>query len=1073
MEHLKRFLSKFPPQTPYLLVLLLVFLAVFATNFPAKGEFLTGWDNLHPEFNIGLNLKRALIIWQSNEGLGLVGGHGYSATLPHTIAIFLLSLFFPIWSLRALFTFLMLFVGAAGAFFFTRHVLERNNFKHEFSIHAASLVSALFYMLSIGTVQNFYIQLEAFIVHFAFLPWLIITLFNLLERPNRLNISLFILANILILPAQFIPPLFIVEGIILMALIFSYYLKSRNAKRGLLALLIVFLINAYWFLPFSFYTLKYSKTYLNAYNNVQSTSEFVQKNLKYGGVKDVPLVRGFLFEANDIDINGDLFPILKPWIDHLKNPGILILGYSFFVVAIYGVIILLKKRNLEFSAVGTTLVFGIIFTLFATNIPPFSFVSAALRFISPLFEQAFRVTFTKFSISYVLFLAFFVGAGVGLILEKLRVKNAKFLLLAIFSVLLIVYALPSFRGNFLYKNIKLTIPQDYFSLFSYMKERPADERIMNLSQGWNWGWTLYNWGYTGSGFLWYGIQQPILDRAFDVWSPYNENYYWEIERALFSKDFQKVDSLLEKYQVSWVLFDTTVISYPGERQPIYQDAIGGYLASSHKFKLEKQFGNLKLFKVVLANKPKNDVLQYSTLPNVLPTYIWASNDQAADLTNTYYSDPSKNSDVYYPFRTIFTNRKVSEREFNLERSLSNFTFESTASASALGKPFVEDYSDPFVPARVKIEKLSDYSFKVNVSYMFPHVGVQSNSKESWTVEVPNYSQLNLNVNSDFFPLSVYGEFLPFDRTLNLATGKNNIFNFIADGESVNTNSLPPPSVPTSASTVTQKVVNVTVPATVGYLSYDSALDSGFIKRKDHDCFVALPTEQRLVNEEGSQSLYFSTAHEQKRCLDIILPNLSQETGYIVEIESKHVTGENLQFALVSLQPKKTEFQLSLPSDNKFKYSYIVIPAMQRDGIGYSLHFENDSTIIGESTNYLRSVRLTPIPYNYLTKLRIGDASKSEPLNDYGAKQIFPGVYQVNVSKQAKYLVLSQAFDKSWHAIGSGVGKHLFVNNWENGWEVKGAKQVYIVFLPEILIPIGFGLSISCIFLILKKRGNTL
>jgi len=53
------FLKNFQPaRGVFLSVLVLVCAVIFLTNFPF-GKWLTGWDNLHPEFNVWLNVKRS------------------------------------------------------------------------------------------------------------------------------------------------------------------------------------------------------------------------------------------------------------------------------------------------------------------------------------------------------------------------------------------------------------------------------------------------------------------------------------------------------------------------------------------------------------------------------------------------------------------------------------------------------------------------------------------------------------------------------------------------------------------------------------------------------------------------------------------------------------------------------------------------------------------------------------------------------------------------------------------------------------------------------------------------------
>ena len=90
-DYSKRFVSfwqKWRSDLPYLLILFGILFAIIGTNSPSSKEWLTGWDNLHPEFNFWLNTKRAFsAVWQEFQGLGLVGGHGYAATLPHTLPL--------------------------------------------------------------------------------------------------------------------------------------------------------------------------------------------------------------------------------------------------------------------------------------------------------------------------------------------------------------------------------------------------------------------------------------------------------------------------------------------------------------------------------------------------------------------------------------------------------------------------------------------------------------------------------------------------------------------------------------------------------------------------------------------------------------------------------------------------------------------------------------------------------------------------------------------------------------------------------------------------------------------------
>jgi len=665
-----------------LTIILVIFGVVFITNFPFNSWY-TGWDNLHPEFNFSLNFKRGIsAVWQENQGLGTYGGHGYAATLPHTIFTFLMSLLIPTQYLRASFAFLMLGAGTLGAFFLIRFILKD---KHENLRNSAALVGSLFYMLNLGTVQQFYIQLEAFIIHFALLPWLFYTLLNFLENKTKKNLILFFAVSVLSTGQGFIPPLFAVYAVFLAVFLLAYVLYKPTLNRIKVTFLIIILTvfaNAYWLLPVGYYSLKQSSTYLNSYNNISSTQDFNLKSKKYGNISDVALLKGFIFEAIDGNQDGKTFPIFKIWTDHLKKNGVEYIGYLLFGIIILGALSLVKERNKYINiALFSSLILSL--SLLAINTFPFSILTDFMDKI-PIIKQAFRVAFTKFSIATAFFYAISLAVGLSKILPLVRrYSNVTTLILII---LLIYFSLPALKGNLLYSRTKIEIPDTYFQLFKFFNEQDNKTRIANLPVGWNWGWSIYRWGYSGSGFLWYGIPQPIMDRAFDVWGNANENYYWEISHAIFSENFYIVDKLMDKYKINWVILDKNVVPYLNTQEYLYSQETENYLDHSGKFKLVKIFKStnpkireIKVYSVKL-NNTSNNFRQILTvrdeIKNVGPLYNFTSYDSAYQKYGDYYTNLKVDYDVYYPFRSIFANRKAEEITTDIDEDGSNIMFKS-------------------------------------------------------------------------------------------------------------------------------------------------------------------------------------------------------------------------------------------------------------------------------------------------------------------------------------------------------------------------------------------------------------
>src|SRR5947209_3302816 len=105
----KRLLNYFP-----IGLLLVISLTLFITNY-IPGTYLTGWDNLHPEFNFWLNIKRSIFsVWQEYQGLGLLAGMAHASDLPHQLLLLLASAVLPNNLLRYFYHFLMIFVGMSG-----------------------------------------------------------------------------------------------------------------------------------------------------------------------------------------------------------------------------------------------------------------------------------------------------------------------------------------------------------------------------------------------------------------------------------------------------------------------------------------------------------------------------------------------------------------------------------------------------------------------------------------------------------------------------------------------------------------------------------------------------------------------------------------------------------------------------------------------------------------------------------------------------------------------------------------------------------------------------------------------
>lgn len=625
-----------------LLILILIEAFLFAVNFK-PGTYFLGWDSLFPEMNFPANISRSFLgVWQEYRGLGLLDGMSYTANLPHYLFLWLASLVLPQNLLRYFFFFLMHLVGGVGMYLFlTQELVKRP---------LAAFFGALFYMFNLATIQMFFAPYELFAVHFAFLPWLVWFVLNYLRTGGRKVLSLFFLFSLAAVPQAHVPTVFLVY-LLTLATIFLF---SRNWKRVISIGLVIFCTNAFWLLPYGYNVLRGgANTVIDAKINQMSRMDIYANQKARGDIVNVLTLKGFLLDASELDkdVKKTDF-IMSSWRQHGDLLPIEIISGIFLLLAVSGLIVILRnreKRMYPFLAIS----FGAFFFL-ASNTPVFDFLNNSLRDNISLIGEGFRFSFTKFSIIFVFTYTVFIVYGI-----EQFIKKGLFKMLLI--VLLAVYAWPAFRGNFFFDALRIQIPGEYSQTVQYFKSQPTDTRIGLFPQPSYWSWRFYNFGYRGSGFLWYGIPQPTMDLAFDPWSRENENYYWEISQAVYSKNLPLFESVLEKYRVNWLLVDENIIE-PSSPKALYTDEVEELASKSNSISLRQTFGKIKIYSMSLRVPEKSFVSIASGLPAV-NSYKWGNLDQAFFDMGDY----KNGTDYIYSYRTLFTGRSQANLEFDPEK----------------------------------------------------------------------------------------------------------------------------------------------------------------------------------------------------------------------------------------------------------------------------------------------------------------------------------------------------------------------------------------------------------------------
>lgn len=629
-------------------IILIAVLSLLCLKNYTPGTFLIGWDNLMPELNLGLNLKRSfLAVWQEYQGLGLVGGMAHATDLVRQLLILPLTLILPVRLIRYFWHFAMLFLGTFGIYF---------GLKKHLSKKLIPLAAALFYLLNFGSVQYFRVPLESFSTFWGFFPWLIFTFWDFLE--NKKHLKKLIILNILAIPSFHVQTIFIVYLLCISLILLAHFItrpKISHLPSYLSIYLIIFLINSFWLLPQLYFLKTNLQNPTAGIGNFMSNDETFARNQARGNLSDFLLLRGYYY-----DFPSNNTALLAAWQQHFSNHYFLLCGYLLSFVVILGFISLFTHRHTP-KYIKISLIFLLLLSALTllSNQFPFNLLNQALRSL-PIINQIFRSPWTKFLVPAAFLFSYLFALGLQLLYQiATQLKYSSFVAkLPIFLSLLCLYffSQPSFSGDYFSPDVRQKIPQEYMEIFNFFQSQVAPTaRIANLPQGSFWGWTNYKWNLSGSGFIWYAIPQPILDRAFDTWNLKNEQYYWELSHAIQSQDPLLLNNVFSKYFIEYIIFDNNIY-FPDEN--IYgklSQPTKNLLDSLPNLILVKQTKNISVYQTNFSTK----IATTSQLPSA-PAFDFALADYDYQRLGDYLVDHQASPN----FNNYFTSRLQSELNFD-------------------------------------------------------------------------------------------------------------------------------------------------------------------------------------------------------------------------------------------------------------------------------------------------------------------------------------------------------------------------------------------------------------------------
>lgn len=720
-----------------ILVLTVIVGLLFVTNY-VPGTWLSGWDTLHPEFNFSLYWERVFYgAWQEHQGLGAPAAQGHASEIPRVIILYLMSWLMPDSMLRYAFFFICIWWGVFGTYIFTHRLVATGM---RFKSRLVALVTAFVYLFNLTVVQQFYVPLEMFAVHYAALPWLAYFLVSYWKNGSKKSLWGLLIVSILGAPMAHTSTLWYVMcggfGLVGIAWVVSCKLSFESIKRVVVTLSLMLSANLFWILPNLYYIINHSQVVSESTIHSTFSEEAFLQGRVYGRWNDVLLQKNFLFNWRVFDYQQEQFvDLLSVWRAHLDDQIVIqLIAYSIWLMALLGLIGGVKRRQREVLVFAPMLLMSVFFWVNVN--PPFTEIFTWLRDNISLFREGLRFPFTKFSIMMIFSLSILFGLGLDSFANRYTTRKGLIIFTCIYGLSLIGLGWPMFQGHLISPTMKVKFPSEYFEIFDWFETQPHHARVAKLPLHTYWGWNYYDWGYQGAGFTWFGLPQPTLDREFDRWGQHNEGFYNELSFAVYGKDWQLVDKVLDKYKVQFLLMDESVINPGGTKDVLFIEEMKDNFSLNPKYELVKQAGFLSVYKYDLDN----------------PDWVWSVDNPKlidADLTyvnydpiyDTYGDYVNLEGGSIFPFIN-FDNRSDLDIEFGNEEVTMTKSFDEPKYVENLLLP---DYmaNERVLPLDIFVKLVSDNQFEMKIELRQPHYVINDQvtiyGKSIWVTELIPYN----------------------------------------------------------------------------------------------------------------------------------------------------------------------------------------------------------------------------------------------------------------------------------------------------------------------------------------------
>ncbi|HBB66166.1 MAG: hypothetical protein A2049_05000 [Elusimicrobia bacterium GWA2_62_23] len=383
--------------------------------------------------------------------------------------------------------------------------------------------------------------------------------------------------------------------------------KGLPVGRTILLIVLLFLAwglaSSYWVIPFVKGIAAQSAAASNA------TMAFAS-NLETFSMNSAPL-------SENLRLQGlwSMHESWRPWTPYYawakayKEPFFILLGFlpPFLLL---GGLVLAEKRAYAFLFYFTSLLLATLFMMKGAY-PPLESINFWMNSHLPFFGTAFRAGYQKWGLMASFAFCCLAGYGAGAVIEHSHTKSGKWAWAvgaALGVLLFVVYMFPFWNGQVIFSgggiipSARAKVPESYSELYAWTKAQPGEFRIFSLPLSRNSN-SIYKWedgGYSGADFIRFFSAKPVIYANYGFY--YDLPLY--IGEKIQARSYEGLLPLFSLLNARYLLLhgdiNWTAIKELNWWVNKDKKALADYFASEKGLRLEKEVGQLKLYRLPTA-----------------------------------------------------------------------------------------------------------------------------------------------------------------------------------------------------------------------------------------------------------------------------------------------------------------------------------------------------------------------------------------------------------------------------------------------------------------------------------------